>query len=104
VIVNLNAAVAVGGSNYSITISNANNPATTTPTSSFGINTYYSNTSTPVDSLSSNLGLTATAVTLQSSSISTSSVIVAANSTYTITFQNKNPLPSTSYIIVTFPN
>ena len=104
VIVNLNTAVAVGATNYAITISNANNPATTTSTSSFAINTYYSNTSTPVDALSSNLTLTATPVTLQSSSTNTSSAIVASNSTYTITFQNRNALPSTSYIVVTFPN
>lgn len=96
VIVNVNTAVAVGGTHYAIVISNINNPATTTPTSTVIINTYYTNTSTPVDALTTNLTLTATAVTLQSAAVSASSLVVAANSTYTITLQNKNALPSSS--------
>ena len=95
-LININAAALIGGTNYSVAISNVNNALTTTVTASFSIKTYYTNTSTPVDSLTSGLTLTATPVTLQSASISTSVSTVAANSTYTLTLQNRNALPGSS--------
>lgn len=98
ILINLNTMVAAGGSAFSITIYNIINPPTTTPSSSFALSTYYYNTSTPTDVLSVAVTITATSVSLFSGSVSSLSGVVVANSTYTITFKNKNNLPSGSYV------
>ena len=103
ILVNINAISVAAATNVPITITSVNNPPTTTTTSSFTIGTYYTNDSTPVDRLTSGLTLTATPVTLSSGAVSSSSPVVAASSTYTITIQNRNPLPSGSYLTVIFP-
>jgi hypothetical protein len=89
---------------FPITVLGVTNPVTTTPTTSFTIKTYYSNLSTPVDTLSSGLTLSAVAVQLQSASLTSSSLTVAANSSYTFTMQTKNPVPAGSSFTVTFPS
>ena len=102
-IININSFLVSPNTDYVITINNILNPTTTTPTSTFALATYYYNTSTPTDILSSSVTFTATPAILSSGSVSSSSLTVAANSTYTITFQNRNLLPSTSYIRLSFP-
>jgi hypothetical protein len=87
-----------------MTINSVNNPLTTTTTSSFSIGTYYLNTSTPVDRLTTGLTLTATPVALASGSLAASSLVVAASASYTITVQNRNPLPAGGYLTITFPS
>ena len=54
--------------------------------------------------LNSGLTLTAQAVTLFSGTLSSSSLVVMATSTYTIKFQVRNALPSGSYMTVSFPS
>jgi hypothetical protein len=104
IVVTLSAILLVKGSNISIVINGVINPATTTTTSSFAITSYYANTSTPVDTLSSGLTLTAQPVSLLSGTVSSGSLVVAAASSYTLTLQNRNPLPANSYLTVTFPS
>jgi hypothetical protein len=85
-------------------MNNIVNPPTTTQTSSFTLTTYYYNTSTPTDIMSSGASFSATSVNLYSGSVTPVSLTVAASTTYTITFQNTNPLPAGSYVIVIFPS
>lgn len=103
-LININTAVVLKGTTITITMNNVINPATTTSTSSFTLTTYYYNTSTPTDILSSGATFTATPVNLYSASVTPTSLTVAASTTYTINFQNTNPLPAGSYVIVTFPS
>ena len=102
-LVNINAAALVKGSTISITMNNLINPTTTSPTSTYTLTTYYYNTSTPTDVLSSGALFTATAVTLASGSVTPTSFVVAASTTYTFTFQNTFALPAGSYVIIVFP-
>jgi len=102
--VNINVAAILKGSTISITMNNVTNPSTTTPTSSFSLTTYYYNTSTPTDVMTSGASFTSTPVNLASGSVTPTSLTVAASTIYTIAFQNTNPLPSGSYFIVTFPS
>lgn len=97
------AATVPAGSNFQITIGQVSNPPTTTPTSSFTIHTYYYNLSTPVDQLTSGLVLQAAPTTLASADLVPSSLTVAATSTYTLTFKNRNTLPAGSQIALSFP-
>jgi len=102
-LITINSIVVVASTNITTTINNILNPVTTTPSSSFAISTFYYNFSTPVDILSAPIKVTATKVTLSGVNFSSTSVVVAATSTFTITLQIKNALPANSYIIITFP-
>jgi hypothetical protein len=77
-------------------MNNVLNPSTTTPTSSFSLKTYYYNTSTPTDVMTTGATFAATPVNLTTGSVTPSSLIVAASTSYAITFQNTNPLPAGS--------
>jgi hypothetical protein len=95
-LVNINTAALIKGSSISITMNNVINPTTTSPTSTYTLTTYYYNTSTPTDVLSSGALFTATAVSLASGTVTPTSLVVAASTTYTITFQNTFALPAGS--------
>jgi hypothetical protein len=103
-LVNINAQAVTGGTNFAISLNNIVNPPTTTPTSNFSLATYYYNASTVTDVLGVAVSLSAASVPLYSASISSASLTVVANSSYTIKFSNTNPLPSGSSVVVTFPS
>lgn len=104
ILITISAATVPAATNFQITIISVSNPSTTTPTSTFTIRTYYYNLSTPVDQLTSGLTLQAAATTLLSADLTPSSLTVAATATYTITFKNRNALPSGSQISLSFPS
>ena len=93
--------------NISLTISDARNPTTTTPTATAGsISTYYSDLTTLVDQLSptnSLLKLTATAATLSAVTLTPASTQVGALSTYTLSVTLRYGLPKLSSLTVKIP-
>lgn len=97
-------ATVAAGTALTMTIANIQNPSTTTASSSFGVTTYFYNTSTPSNTLSSGLTLTATATALQSATVTPASLVVAASTSYSFTIQNQHLLPSGAYLTIIFPS
>jgi hypothetical protein len=77
---------------------------TTVPTDSFSIQTFYQDSSTLVDQLTSGLTFTATAVSLRSLTLTPASTVVYATTSYTFTIQSSFSIPTASTIQITFPN
>ncbi len=78
------------------------NPTSTTPTSTFSIFTYTS-TNTVIDSLDSNIFLTATEGSLQSSSLTPQSTVVGGSTSLDIRFRPTHAIPAGGTIRVSFP-
>lgn len=91
------------GSNLSVIVNGVTGPATTTPTGSIGIYSYYEDAVSLVDQLNSGFTVTATSVPLRSVQVNSSSPVVGALADYTVTVQNANMLPAGSVMRVKIP-
>lgn len=91
------------GSNLTVVINAVTNAATTTPTSSITITTYYEDTQSVVDQLTSGLTVTATSVPFRSVTLTPGSTTVGKITNYTLSIQIANALPATSILLITIP-
>jgi len=95
--------LASSNTNMTITISSVSNPATTTPTGSLIITTYYMDNQSVVDQLVSGLIVTATSVQLKSVTINSSSLVVGQTSVYNVIVNVSNMLPAGSAMSIAIP-
>lgn len=79
--------------NLSLTINSVINPSTTTPTSSISIYTYYEDSLSIVDQLTSGFIVTATSVPFKSVLLTPASTVVGQVGVYTLNVQLANALP-----------
>ena len=94
----------IAATNITINVLQVNNPMTTVPTDSFSIQTFYQDSSTLVDQLTTGLTFTAIAVTLRSLTLTPTSTVVYATTSYTFAIQSTFSIPTASTIQITFPN
>jgi hypothetical protein len=92
-----------GGTNLTVSVTKVTNSYLTVPSSSFTIQTYYSDSSSLVDQLNSGLTVTATSVPLKSVIVTPTSLTVTAVTKYTFSVQSSYNIPSSSIIVLTFP-
>jgi hypothetical protein len=90
--------------NLTLSINKVVNSLLTAPSSTFMIKTYYSDDTSLVDQLITGLTITATEVPLRSVSVTPTSYVVYANTTYTFLIQTSFDIPVSSIFKITFPS
>lgn len=96
----------IGAQTFNVLVNGIVNPPSTQPSGNFNITTYYSSTDDTSVASGSMGAVTATASTLNSSTVvitPSSYVVMASGVTYTISFQNNNPIPTNGYIVLGIP-
>lgn len=97
----------INSQTFTVRVSGIINPPSTQPSGNFNITTYYSSTDDTSVASGSMGAVTATVSTLNSSTVTitpSSSVVRATGVSYTVSFQNNNPIPTNGYIILGIPD
>jgi hypothetical protein len=96
----------INAQTFNLTIAGIQNPPSTAPTGSFTINTYYMSSDDSLVATGTIGGITATFASIDSSDVrisSSSDIVLATSTNYTLTLTVRNPIPIGGFIIITVP-